>query len=166
MPNFLVRNFTPSAFQKGTAEAHYSRTYYVLRWWMAIIGLSIPCVLWIWTWSVTNQTVPNESISGYYYAHKAWVGDFFVGALSAVGVCLVMYRGYTFWENQLLNFAGLGIIGVAFFPVVQSRHHTFRCSSLVTLTTHVKSTQPAHRFSCLVKRSHCTQSARWFSSFA
>ena len=53
------------------------------------------------------------SISAYYYTP---VHAVFVGALVAVGVCLIAIKGNTDWEDMLLNLAGVMAPIVAFVP--------------------------------------------------
>lgn len=56
----------------------------------------------------------QTSLSGYYYTP---VQNFFVGALVAIGVCLVSLKGNTDSEDVLLNFAGIGAPFVALVPI-------------------------------------------------
>jgi hypothetical protein len=56
----------------------------------------------------------QTSLSGYYYTP---VQNLFVGALVAIGVCLVALKGNTDSEDVLLNFAGLCAPFVALVPI-------------------------------------------------
>jgi hypothetical protein len=56
----------------------------------------------------------QTSLSGYYYTP---VQNLFVGALVAIGVCLVSLKGNTDSEDVLLNFAGLCAPFVALVPI-------------------------------------------------
>lgn len=64
----------------------------------------------------------QASLSAYYHAgfpctaHKGALRDIFVGSLWTISFCLIMYTGFGKLENWLLNFAGLSLLGVAFFP--------------------------------------------------
>ena len=53
------------------------------------------------------------SISAYYYTP---VHAMFVGALVAIGVCLIAVKGSEEWEDMLLNVAGILAPIVAFVP--------------------------------------------------
>jgi hypothetical protein len=55
----------------------------------------------------------QHSISAYYFSGARAV---FVGALCAVGVCLMVYRGNTNTENVLLDYSGFMAFVVAFVP--------------------------------------------------
>jgi hypothetical protein len=61
----------------------------------------------------------EESISAYYYTP---VHSIFVGALVALGVCLIAIRGSTDPEDVLLNIAGVLAPIVAFVPTAQPTH--------------------------------------------
>jgi len=56
----------------------------------------------------------QTSLSGYYYTP---VRNLFVGALVAIGVCLVSLKGNTDSEDVLLNFAGICAPFVALVPI-------------------------------------------------
>lgn len=56
----------------------------------------------------------QTSLSGYYYTP---VQNLFVGALVAIGVCLVVLKGNTDSEDVLLNFAGICAPFVALVPI-------------------------------------------------
>jgi hypothetical protein len=74
---------------------------------------------------------PQDSISAYYHAFvpsgkppgllevagNGVMRNWFVGILWAIGVFLVLYRGYGRRENIALNFAGVLLIMVAMFPM-------------------------------------------------
>lgn len=89
--------------------------------------------------SVGAETVRSgwqTSLSGYYYTAA---GPVFVGALVAVGVCLVALRGFTDAEEVCLNLAGISAPMVAFVPTpVAGRHpdvHAVANSALTFLVT-------------------------------
>lgn len=66
--------------------------------------------------SVALETVRNgweTSLSAYYYTAA---GPVFVGALCAIGVCLIALRGFTDAEDVCLNLAGVSAPMVAFVP--------------------------------------------------
>ena len=63
-------------------------------------------------WKVEPNCI-QTSISAYYYTP---VRGYFVGALVAIGVCLVCLKGSTEEEDTLLNLAGLFALIVALVP--------------------------------------------------
>lgn len=60
------------------------------------------------------QWIPG-SLSGFYYTHMR---NLYVGAMCAVGVFLVAYRGHDRWDDRLTNVAGLAAICIALFPTM------------------------------------------------
>jgi hypothetical protein len=59
-------------------------------------------------------------MSAYYWASiqgdppvRVW----FVGLIFAIGSFLILYKGYSFWENWALNLAAICLIGVALVPM-------------------------------------------------
>jgi hypothetical protein len=89
------------------------KTYRYLRLAMVamVLGLAV---------SVVHEVLRVEgncwqtSLSGYYYTP---VQNLFVGALVAIGVCLVSLKGNTDSEDVLLNFAGICAPFVALVPI-------------------------------------------------
>ena len=59
----------------------------------------------------------QPSMSDYYYYQDGKMRDVFVGILCAIGVFLILYKGWEKLENRLLNAAGFFAIGVAIFPM-------------------------------------------------
>jgi hypothetical protein len=89
-------------------------TYRHLRMAMAfLLGLLLASVL------LRALTAPGKgicfegSISAYYFTSARAV---FVGALCALGTCLIVYRGNTDWEDIALNASGALAFVVAFVP--------------------------------------------------
>jgi hypothetical protein len=64
--------------------------------------------------SPTNPRIPG-SLSGYYYTHMR---NLFVGAMCAVGVYFVAYRGYKKKDYWFTNVAGAAAILIALFPTM------------------------------------------------
>ena len=87
-------------------------SYLFLRQAIGLIGMALPVVL-----IVGNLIWPPglllDSISDAYYSPLRGV---FVGALSALGVFLVSYRGYGTVDDIAGDIAGIGAIGLALFP--------------------------------------------------
>lgn len=87
-------------------------SYLFLRQAVGWIGTLLPIVLLVG--NAASSTVPRpDSVSGYYYTDMRNV---FVGALCALGVFLVAYKGYDDVDLWITNIAGFGAIGVAFCP--------------------------------------------------
>jgi hypothetical protein len=95
---------------KATNELVISYLY--LRKVVGWIGSLLPVALVTGNLIYTTTSVPG-SMSAYYYTHMRNV---FVGALCALGVFLIAYAGYDQVDRWITNVAGLGAIGVAFFP--------------------------------------------------
>lgn len=73
--------------------------------------------------SVAAQTARagwETSLSSYYYTAA---GPVFIGALVAIGVCLIALRGYTDAEDVCLNLSGISAPMVAFVPTPEAGHH-------------------------------------------
>ena len=70
--------------------------------------------------AATSDNCWQTSISAFYYtvAHAV-----FIGALCAVGVCLISYKGLTTPEDILLNFAGFLAFVVALVPTSSPLHN-------------------------------------------
>jgi hypothetical protein len=94
-------------------------SYMFLRKTVGWIGSLLPIVLIFGNMIFFTSPRP-DSMSGYYYTPMRNV---FVGALCAVGVFLVAYDGYDKVDRWITNIAGLGAIGVAFFPTKPSVPH-------------------------------------------
>ncbi len=88
-------------------------TYFFLRLSLGIIAILLPLVLWLGGQAILGIP-PQTSLSAYYHTDMR---DVFVGCLFAVGLSLLIYKGFSFSEDWLLNFAGVLIIGVAYFPM-------------------------------------------------
>lgn len=92
---------------------------------LGYLGLALPVLLIGYSWLAGTR--PETSVSAYYYTP---MGDVFVGALWAIGVFLVAYRGYKRTEIERMSgrlidklsdvwvsrTAGIAAIGVAIFP--------------------------------------------------
>lgn len=75
--------------------------------WLIFIGRRGDCFY-------NPQWIPG-SLSGFYYTHMR---NLFVGAMCAVGVFCVAYRGHDRWDDRLTNVAGLAAICIALFPTM------------------------------------------------
>lgn len=76
---------------------------------LLFVAVGIQVALTWWAGQLCLQT----SLSAYYYTPAR---PAFIAALSAVGACLILYRGHSDVENVLLDFSGFLAIVVAFVP--------------------------------------------------
>ena len=95
-----------------TPADYIVETYFVLRIVIAGGALLLPAALLLWT-AVDPAVSMQPSISAFYYTRARGI---FVGAVVAIGVALMAYRGYTRGSNLLLNTAGVLAIVVALVP--------------------------------------------------
>lgn len=89
-------------------------SYLDLRRAVGLIGISLPAVLAVGHIMLGANGV-EQTLSAYYYTP---MGDVFVGALFAVAVFLMSYRGWDKMDELAGDLAGIGAIGVALFPVM------------------------------------------------
>ena len=106
---------------------HIVATYRALRIGAGIIALAFPLILW--GEGHRRAHLPLQgSMSAYYHASDALnsgqgdrgqgvMRNEFVGILFAIGVILVLYRGISTLEDQVLNLAGVFALGIALFPM-------------------------------------------------
>lgn len=109
-----------------------SATYFTLRAGMVALAAALPLLL-VALGLADGEVQP--SLSAYYHAARAGCDygagglrrDVFVGTLWAVGVFLLLYRGYSPAEDRALNVAGLAAVAVALFPTDWPRDVTAQC---------------------------------------
>jgi hypothetical protein len=99
---------------------HIYATYLTLRYGMAAIAVFFPMLLYLG--GRFYGVSPQDSMSAYYFASAQGGGEppmrvWFIGLLFALGICLILYRGFSKKEDLLLDFAGLFAICVALFPM-------------------------------------------------
>lgn len=120
----------PSSTHSPSIEEHIVQTYNLLRRGIAYLAIAFPVILTVW--GFINYHLPlQDSISAYYHAFvptaqppelfdvagNGVMRNWFVGILWAIGVFLVLYRGYGRRENIALNVAGVLMIVIAMFPM-------------------------------------------------
>ncbi|GLZ41393.1 DUF998 domain-containing protein [Actinokineospora sp. NBRC 105648] len=88
-------------------------SYLYLRRAIGVIGLALPVVLVVG--NLLADGGMRNSISGYYYSD---VRDILVGAMCAVGVFLLSYRGYGRVDDMAGNIAAVAAVGIALFPTL------------------------------------------------
>jgi len=120
----------PSTILPSPIEEHIITTYGVLRRGIGYLAIVLPVILAVGGF-VLYKLPFQDSISAYYHAFlptaqppglfdvagNGVMRNWFVGILWAVGVFLVLYRGYGRRENIALNVAGVLLIIVAMFPM-------------------------------------------------
>lgn len=89
-------------------------SYLALRQSIGVIGLALPVVLLLGSFLLDGPQI-QSSVSAYYYTS---MGNVFVGALSAVGIFLMTYRGYDHQDSTASNIGCASAIGVAMFPTL------------------------------------------------
>ena len=111
------------AMKPNKLQEHIRSTYFSLRLGLGLLAFLFPVLLV--SYGYLREGIPFQtSMSDYYFAFVPKDSPlrvfpmrvFFVGILCAIGVFLILYRGFSRTENWLLNFAGFSAIGVAFFP--------------------------------------------------
>lgn len=96
-------------------QEHITASYTTLRIGMAALAIALPFLLWGLGHIFVDLPLQG-SMSAYYHAGGI-VRDVFVGTLFAIGVFLMLYRGYTIFENWALNLAGFFLLIVAAVPM-------------------------------------------------
>ncbi|GAA4426627.1 DUF998 domain-containing protein [Actinokineospora soli] len=86
-------------------------SYLYLRRAIGLLGMALPLVLVVGQFLIDGRLF--YSISGYYYSD---LRDIYVGAMCAIGVFLLSYRGYAPVDDLVSNIAAVAAIGVALFP--------------------------------------------------
>lgn len=102
---------TPAELQK-----HILASYSALRRGIGLLAVALPLLLSI-LGIVLADVALQESISAYYHAGAGAMRNWFVGILWAIGVFLLLYRGFTKRESIALDLAGILLIMVAMFPM-------------------------------------------------
>lgn len=95
-------------------------TYFVLRVGIVVLTILVPFGLWAWG-EISEGVSLRDSISAYYEVDQ--LRDEFVGLLFAAGTALILYRGFTEFENWALNVAGVALFLVALVPASKSDFH-------------------------------------------
>ncbi len=88
-------------------------SYLGIRRSLGLLAFLLPLVLGPFGYLVLGIEI-QENMSSYYHTQ---LRDFFVGAVSAMGIFLFCYHGYDSLENWTGNLAALSAMGVAFCPL-------------------------------------------------
>jgi len=100
-----------------THGGNVNQTYLALRMAMVLLVglLFLSVIIQVFT---SAPDCLQHSISAYYYTAARPV---FVGALCAIGACLIVHRGDTDTENVLLDYSGFMAFVLAFVPTTIDR---------------------------------------------
>jgi len=98
-----------------TRTSHLERSFIIQRRGMALLAAAFP-VIFLMSSSVLDRTTFQTSISAYYWTLDL-ERNIFVGFLCAIGVFLLLYKGYNWFEDRVLDVAGVSAVGIAFFPM-------------------------------------------------
>ena len=96
----------------------YEVGYIKLRTGIGVLALAFPLIFLISS-SLLHRTEMQPSISEYYITREL-ERNLFVGILICVGIFLWLYEGYSYWENRILDAAGVLLALVALVPVSAS----------------------------------------------
>lgn len=89
-------------------------SYLTLRRVVGALGVTLPIVLALWGFALTNPPALQDSISAYYELRTR---DVLVGVLFTIAWFLFTYHGPDDRDNIAGNFACVFALGVALFPV-------------------------------------------------
>ena len=93
------------------------KSYIVQRQGMALLGALFPIAFLLSSY-LFGRTDFQTSISAYYWTLDL-ERNFFVGVLCAIGVFFLLYKGYSTFEDRVLDLAGISAVGIAFVPMVR-----------------------------------------------
>lgn len=144
------------AGKKQEEKNELVQSFLFVRQALGIIGFALPISLLLF--SLFTPTNIQPSISEYYHTP---MGDVLVGALCAIGVFLLTYKGYQKKSDEWLSdkwvarVAGCAAIGVALFPMRQiASGETTNCIA------------PASGFTCHPSFFHFGSAAIFFACLA
>jgi hypothetical protein len=126
--------------EKNDPYSEQIYSYLVLRNSLGWIGILLPFILMLGNSLVFKSNCIQDSISRYYYTGMR---DVLVGALCAIALFLLYYKGYSDWDKKWkINWdkwsstmAGLCAILVALFPMTENGG--LRGSGIVHVTSAV-----------------------------
>ncbi len=115
------------SFPDAELDSDVRQTFLKLRRSVGFLGLFLPVILISWGLSRNIDWSDMTSLSAFYWlpppGTHALRRDWLVGSLAAIGICLIVYRGYGPLENWLLNLSGVAIILVALNPTAWPALH-------------------------------------------
>lgn len=108
-----------------------------LSFLIGAVAMLFPCIVMVGLWPEVPDAARLcqhlDSLSSYYGC-TGFTRNFFVGALTAIGVLLWSYRGFRNedgsrpWTRIFGPVAGVAAIGVAFFPVLYHKYIHYACA--------------------------------------
>ncbi len=90
-------------------------TYFTLRGGLVLLSFAFPVILYFYSAHAYGE-LNESSISAFYGADAGRMRNYFVGTLCIIGALLVMYKGFSVFENWMLKAAGVSAILVATTP--------------------------------------------------
>lgn len=115
------------------------KTYRYLRLAMVLLVVGLAVSIYV-EWTAVGRSCFQTSISAYYYTPAR---GFLVGALLAIGVCLVVLKGNSEREDVLLNIAGMLAPVVAFVPTPDAGTCTSSPAAFADRQAHVANNMSA-----------------------
>ena len=115
-----------SGYQVKRKYSLYEVGYIKLRTGMGVLALVFPLIFLASSW-LLHRTEMQPSISEYYITRE-FERNLFVGILICIGIFLWLYEGYSYWENRILDAAGILVALVALIPISAT---SFTLGSLV-----------------------------------
>lgn len=103
-------------------EKNMVLSHLTMRRALGILGFSLPVFPLFCGGSTDSYYSLCPSISAFYHSSNILIHGFFIGALVAIGVFLLCYKGHEresdefFSDDQLASIAGIGAIGFALIP--------------------------------------------------
>lgn len=113
--------------QRSDKQAGLAESYRYMQLLAGIVAVGFPVVLVVGHLLIRgfdeNTRAVEPSLSHYYYTR---LGNFFVGALCALGLFFLSYQrkplpGFQ-WDNRITTFAGFMAFGVAMLPTAFDSH--------------------------------------------
>jgi hypothetical protein len=123
MNRLLVPRRAAAPLAEAAVLKSVTASYFLLRRGLAALAFAFPVLLWLGA----GYAHPQGSISAYYHYREVASGyspygsgamrNVFVGVLWAIGSFLFFYRGYSRFEDRILDVAGIAAILVSLFPM-------------------------------------------------
>ena len=109
--------------RKPGHDRYLEQSYIRQRQGMSVLAGAFPFIFLASSF-VLRHVDFQPSLSAYYWTHDM-ERNLFVGVLWAIGVFLVLYKGYTKLEDWILNVAGICAAGIALFPTPHGEEGTW-----------------------------------------
>ena len=119
-----VTTLFPEKFAIHPFQWVFESTYFRLRFGLGFVAFGLPIYL-VLRGELSGNVDLQSSLSAYYSAGDGAMRDEFVAAVGAIGVMLILYKGFNRFEHWALNIAGVSAIGVALVPEGTSDWHGY-----------------------------------------